>query len=993
LIHFYKRVFTLVTTMDVTALLVFVSGFVVCAGAVFFFSIFGAKEETFEEALAKQRKANEKEKKSKDKKKENDNINKKSKNWRMKKKGERDDKQDGLEPVVIVSSPNVAHTSKQSSKIKKKRKAASSLLLHPDSFPASGDATSPNGIIIVDTADDTSADYVAVNHDEELLCDAQDDAEEEQLVVVPAGAKVEDVVEAAPEKVPEEIVPAVEVKPASKKEKKRTKIDIQEVEAVPEPKEVVDAAPAPAPAAATEEVTANVETEKVAVAETPENAPVVEIVKPTKSSPTKQKVKKEKIVPTESAPPNPKELLTIVKKTAFNDAEAQKLIDVLLTKQSGDSLNTSDEWIEKGKPTETQKLKQDLSEMMHYLEDERLKVKSFSDKLTAMRKELNDEKAAKANHNRIIDEIQKARGQEVSAINSRLQQVVAENSVLQGNLQNEAAVRRNLEMNQGHFQASIDNLNSQLEHAKVAANQAKANDPHLLTELEQLRTLRDKYENTLAEINVNNANLKNQISQQAEEISTVKAQLTSSSERVGQLANSNSSLEQALASKTEEAQKVSAELQKTSTELITLKSKPQEPIINNNNINIAAIEAELSGVKQQLAEKQQETGRLMEENERLSEQVASAVERPAAEGEEAAVVNGHAEVAAASSESDEWRDKFENLHMEHEKMLAKQKVLQSDFEAEVSNHKSEVETLKSKNNDLSSSLEKEKSAAADTLLRLFPSLSSKAEADLGQLEAEARSSLEALGRGEAQVAHYKEVLATTETMLTSLQSSVETAETEWKLKLEVANKELTDLKVEKSSLQTSHINTSQMQEQLSELQQKLAKEEEDKVTVSKLNDELRTTSQELDKEVERLSQQLSESQEKQGELSKEVAELKVTNTSLQGLVSTAQEALTKEQSLVKCLQEQAPSPAKGDVSISSESPPEEARSEAGASLGSASARSSVVSHRSSVQGRHLTGQFYGAKLSASAAGQGCPFPDDWTYATVPDSIANDEQVD
>lgn len=38
------------------------------------------------------------------------------------------------------------------------------------------------------------------------------------------------------------------------------------------------------------------------------------------------------------------------------------------------------------------------------------------------------------------------------------------------------------------------------------------------------------------------------------------------------------------------------------------------------------------------------------------------------------------------------------------------------------------------------------------------------------------------------MAHYKEVLATTETMLTSLQSSVETAETEWKLKLEVANK-------------------------------------------------------------------------------------------------------------------------------------------------------------------------------------------------------------
>ena len=83
-----------VTKMDVTALLVFVSGFVVCAGAVFLISIVGAKEETYEEAIEKQKKANEKERRSKDKKK--DNENKKTKNWRMKKKGEKDDKHDGL---------------------------------------------------------------------------------------------------------------------------------------------------------------------------------------------------------------------------------------------------------------------------------------------------------------------------------------------------------------------------------------------------------------------------------------------------------------------------------------------------------------------------------------------------------------------------------------------------------------------------------------------------------------------------------------------------------------------------------------------------------------------------------------------------------------------------------------------------------------------------------------------------------------------------------
>merc|ERR1711971_1118271 len=823
--------------MDVTALLVFVSGFVVCAGVVFLLSSFGAKEETFEEALAKQRRANEKEKKSnKEKKKENDSANKKSKNWRMKKKGERDDKQDGM-----------------------------------------------------------------------------DEAEEEQLVVVPAGAKVEDVVEAVPEKVKEEVAP-VEVKQVSKKEKKKKIMDIQEVEVVPEPVEAVVEEPAPVPE------------EKVAVAEVKEAPITVETVKNTKSSPSKQK-KKEKPVPTEvaapAAPTSPKELLSIVKKTAFNDTEAQKLIDVLLTKQSGDSLNASDEWIEKGKPTETQKLKQELSETIHYLEDEKMKVKSFSDKLTALRKELNDEKSAKANHNRIIDEIQKARGQEVSAINNRLQQVVADNNLLKNNLQQEVAIRRNLELNHSQYQLSIDNLNSQVEMAKMAANQAKAADPHFMVELEQLRTLRDKYENSLAEINVNNSNLKDQISQQAEEISSMKSQLNSSSDKVSQLTKSNTSLEQALAAKAEEAQKASVELS-------SLKSKkPQEAILNNNNINIAAIESELASVKQKLVEKEKETARLAQENERLGEQVASALERPAAEGSE--MVNGHAEDASAS-ESDQWKEKFEQLTKEHEKMLAEQKVLQADFDKEVSSVKGQVDDLKSKNNDLSRSLESEKKSSETVLLRLFPSLSGKTD-----LEAEAQEALEAMAKGEA---HYKNVLAQTDSMLTSLQASVETAEAEWRLKLEAANKELSEMRAQKSSPQP-HINTNQMQEQLSDLQKKLAKEEEERTSVAKLN-------KELDKEVESLSKQLSESWRALEEESGKVKELVMTNNSLKDLVTNTQEALDKEQNIVKSYKETTPN-GKADVSTNSR--------KSDTSLGSA--RSSVS--RKSVH--HLQGQFYGAKLS------------------------------
>ena len=69
---------------------------------------------------------------------------------------------------------------------------------------------------------------------------------------------------------------------------------------------------------------------------------------------------------------------------------------------------------------------------------------------------------------------------------------------------------------------------------------------------------------------------------------------------------------------------------------------------------------------------------------------------------------------------------------------------------------------------------------------MFPALSTST--DLDQLEREAKTVLETLGRGKSQVAHYKSVLAQTETMLTSLQTSVETEETKWRLKLDAANK-------------------------------------------------------------------------------------------------------------------------------------------------------------------------------------------------------------
>eukprot|EP00092_Neocalanus_flemingeri_P098305 GFUD01125350.1.p1 GENE.GFUD01125350.1~~GFUD01125350.1.p1 ORF type:complete len:871 (-),score=359.19 GFUD01125350.1:1079-3691(-) len=848
--------------MDVPALLVFVGGFAVCAGVVFLISIFGAKEETFEEALAKQRKNNEKEKsKGKDKKKD---VDKKAKNWRNKKKGEKEEKLDNM-----------------------------------------------------------------------------DDGEEESVVVVPSVKEPllveETVVETSPEPTPQPTPEPKQAKKDKKKEKKR--IEIQEVDEVVEVHEVVEApvvveqvaevevveAVATAPVAAIED-----EIEQV-IEQVPEQVPepVKVVVKP---SPTKQKAKKEKAAATEAGPANPKDLLSVIKKTAFNDAEAQKLIDVLLTKQSGDPLNTSEEWIEKGKPTESQKLRAELNETFQVLEEERMKCKSFSDKMTGLRRELNEEKSVKANHNRIIEELTAARAQDVNNQNNKLQQFINENTLLKGQLSQEASHRRNIEMSQNHYQATIDSLNQQLDMARAAAASASANDPHVLSELEQLRIMRDKYENTLAELSNNNSNLKAQLTQQTEEVDTVKQQLGSSAEKVSQLSTTNTSLEAALVAKSDEAQQAAADLATMKVANDKVQAAPAIPV---------EVEAELNTIKQKLAEKDSETSRLMEENERLSEQLASSVERPAADGEEAgnADMNGHGEAADAAEAQkivdEDWRDKFEVLHMEHEKMLAKQKMLQIEFETELSKYQGDMESIKSKNNDLNSSLAEAKKASTALLVRLFPALPPNLE--LSQLEEQAKETLEDLQavaertpspskpapvednseemeKLESQVAHYKTVLAQTESMLNSLQASVESAETEWRLKLEVANKELNDVKMQNSSLaaKASDLEASsaiakqaeEMQVQLADLQQKLAGEEEEKTGLAKVNQELKENSEDMSQEVERLSKELTEERSEKKELSNKVTELVSANTTLQQLVGTAQEALEKENGVVKSIQDQ-----------------------------------------------------------------------------------------
>jgi len=862
-----KKFLTKGSSMDLQALLVFVGGFAVCCGFVFLVSIFGAKEQTFEEALAAQKKKNEKEKKTKGGKKDKkDQGDKKSKPWKKKGKGDREEK------VVLL------------------------------------------------------------------------DDEEEQVVVVPSPVIEEPLPveeptpEATPLPTPESTPKPVKTKKERKKEEKRKRMEIEEVQEIIEESvevELVEVEPVAEEPVAEEPVVieeaAAVLEEKVEVIEPVVEEEIIEEVAATpvvesKPSPVKQpKSKKNK--------GDPKDLLAVIKKTAFSDSEAQQLIDVLLTKQSGENLNNSEEWIEKGKPTESQKLRQQLNELEKLLGEEQMKGKSFQDKMAALRVELNQEKSAKAAHTRIVEEMNARHGQEVNMVNNKVQGFMSENNLLKGQLSQVQLQMRDTEAMRAQYQATIDNLSGQLQMATNVAATASANDPHILSELEQLRTLRDKYEVTLAELSTNNTTLTSQLSSKMEEVTEIKSQVSLQNEELMGLRNQVNAeqskvnvVQTALNTKTDEGKTLTAELARVTNLNESLK-QIQEAETQKTTVD-PAVEAELASVKVKLSEKETENSRLREDNERLGDQLASSVERPAAEGEEAGAENHNGVAAQDDSEetakaaaneklAEEWREKFDSLTAEHSKMLAKQKVVEADFDAQLGSRKSDLDNLKSKNNELSESLVKSKAL----LLRLFPSLSSEMELSVMETEAQqyiqglakrlASCNIKVLSRNtenqgiastpvedkseeleklEGQVAHYKSVLNQTETMLNALQASVEAAEGEWRSKLEVAQRELTSLKSENSNLLSrvdSAKDTEEMQGKLVELEAKLGAESVEKGELEKKNTNL----------VELLEKEKGE----KNELSKSVealetreSELSSTNTKLQQVLATTKEALSKE---------------------------------------------------------------------------------------------------
>jgi len=909
--------------MDLQAVIVFVGGFAFCAVVGYIVSVFGAKEQTYEEALEAQKAKKEAKKPSKAK---NSDANKKKK-WKKNNKGDIADKNDAEEEDVVLVEPTPV-----------------------ESLPP-----------------------------------------------------VEPTPEPSPQPTPE---------PKKPKSKKKNKIQIEDVE------EVVEEVIAEPQAAEVVEPVVEEVLQKEELVELPTPPPAPEPV--AKSTPTKGKKKQrsEPAPPQPILPGTPRDLLAAIKKTSFNDEDAQAMINVLLTKQSGDALNTSEEWIEQGKPSETKQLKQELAEAFKALEEERNHKIAFEKQLTTMKKDLNEKlagvkKAAGAEHQRIMGELVAQHTHQMNQTNARLAEMH----------NNEMGMRSRLDevqMEKIHtvtqFQAQVDNLAHQLQMAQNVPTPT-FNDPSLLTELEQLRSLRDRYEGQLNEFLLENKNLKEQLTT----LQDVEGELAGAKEEVRGALGLREELNSQLASAKAKQGSLETEVSRLNIQLSDSKSAPA---------------ADLAIVQKKLAQVEGENIKLAEENERLSEQVASSVERPAADGEEAEKANGHAEVESeqvSSKEEDlaaaleEWREKCDRIHLESEKMVAKQKVIQAELEEKLVETEGNLTAARTKSNELEAKLE---AAPSELFARLFPDIQGCTEEKAALHISGLQSSVPAgdeVEKLEGQVEHYKAVLAQTESMLTSLQASVESAESEWRLKLDASTKELADARGQASSLaekaaaleqevaQSAHAGegppsmpyiesgpssfilesgppslqfsesgtpsrgsqhgmkfaysalegalpaiVDEMQSQLAALQAQLLGQEAEKKEVEKRNEELSGRAEALSEEVRKLTEQ-------QEELAK-------GNTGLQAALGVAQEALEREKGGMKALQEQLQSGKEKRAG-----PPSDLDT-------------SVVSGRSNAS-RHSVARLGGSLVHSTTGAPSCPFPDEWQYGSVPDSITNEDELD
>jgi chromosome segregation ATPase len=197
--------------------------------------------------------------------------------------------------------------------------------------------------------------------------------------------------------------------------------------------------------------------------------------------------------------------------------------------------STQNGWVEPGnQKSKIDQLERDLGNRSSELDDERGKVKSLTERLQHVRKELNEERSNHISARRAVDELQARHNQKTQALEARLQQEIDQR-------------HRDAAHFQGQIQYHIQHtqqLQANLESAAATAAEsqqrlAQQPDPSALyPELEQLRQYK-------IQSDTETSNLRNQLSHKQNEINTLQTKLNESSSRAGEVEGAKVELQKA----------------------------------------------------------------------------------------------------------------------------------------------------------------------------------------------------------------------------------------------------------------------------------------------------------------------------------------------------------------------------------------------------------------------------------------------------------------
>jgi len=451
--------------MDLMALSIFFAAFLICSLLVFFLSVYGAKEVTFEENLKATGQTGKSQKKS-------------SKGQDTKKKNAKKLAAKGPDTSEIIPNTKVSQK-----RFKNRKKKTDQVVVEQIQQEEIVELEEDVEIIPDITETDLARNEMVVDDDfiEEIPEPEIELEEVEEKPVVqepkrpetpieePEEEELEAEVEPEPEVVePEVVEPDVveEVKQQSsaevtpkKSKKKKNKINIEEVDAAVEEiaaPQVIEAVEVPEP------VQVEVVQKKTAAQQQQQQ--------PKKENKKKQKTKDElNLQPKTST----EDLIQLVMKTPLGDLEIQNVIDLLLTRQTGSSTSNYNDWIDaSGQQNETKMLSNQLAEKDALLAEEMDKVKSITDKMAALRVELNGSRNTTVQSQRYVNDLEAQRKQLEARLHAEAENHKHYINTLQGQIQYHATRAQGL-------QVSLDSV--QQQQATI--------DPAILSELEGLRNL------------------------------------------------------------------------------------------------------------------------------------------------------------------------------------------------------------------------------------------------------------------------------------------------------------------------------------------------------------------------------------------------------------------------------------------------------------------------------------------------------------------------